>query len=120
MQWQVGVATLLSMFGATSPGVADERLRLTGRNTETPFAYVVNGERSWPITLGPPAQTAALELPAFDEIFINTRSHTQLPGSLGDGELGIRPMLDNRKAGANYRHLPIHAPHAYLEASKGP
>lgn len=48
-----------------------------------------------------------LELPAFDEIFINTRSHTQLSGSKGDGKLGIRPILEYRKAGANYWHLPI-------------
>ena len=48
-----------------------------------------------------------LALPAFDEIFINTRSHTQLSGSQGDGNLGIRPILEYRKAGTNYWHLPI-------------
>ena len=48
-----------------------------------------------------------LALPAFDEIFINTRSHTQLSGSKGDGKLGIRPILEYRTAGVNYWHLPI-------------
>ncbi|MEO1996334.1 MAG: hypothetical protein ABGZ17_13780, partial [Planctomycetaceae bacterium] len=48
-----------------------------------------------------------LALPAYDEIFINTRSHTQLAASVGDGVLGIKPILDYRRAGKNYQHLGI-------------
>jgi len=48
-----------------------------------------------------------LALPAYDEIFINTRSHTQLAASVGDGPLGIKPILDYRRAGKTYLHLAI-------------
>ena len=62
MQWSARVVVLLWLFVLASPVAAVEGLRLAGRNTETPFAYVVNGERSWPITLGAFDQTAVLEL----------------------------------------------------------
>jgi len=48
-----------------------------------------------------------LALPAFDEIFINTRSHTELAGFMGDGALGVRPIADYLRAKKNYRHLGI-------------
>jgi len=44
---------------------------------------------------------------AFDEIFINTRSHTQLSGSTGDGVDGIRTMAHYRVSGKNYFHYGI-------------
>ena len=44
---------------------------------------------------------------AFDEILINTRSHTQLSGSTGDGVDGIRPMAHYRLRGKNYFHYGI-------------
>jgi len=52
-----------------------------------------------------------LSYPAFDEIFINTRSHTQLPGYLGDGEEGIKPGSYYRDKKQKYIHLGID--HAY-------
>ena len=48
-----------------------------------------------------------LALPAYDEIFINTRSHTQLAASMGDGALGVKPIFDYRRARQNYLHLGI-------------
>ena len=48
-----------------------------------------------------------LALPAYDEIFINTRSHTQLSASTGDGVLGLKPILEYRRAGKNYTHLGL-------------
>ena len=48
-----------------------------------------------------------LALPAYDEIFINTRSHTQLAASVGDGSLGVQPILGYRRARKNYLHLGI-------------
>ena len=44
---------------------------------------------------------------AFDEIFINTRSHTQLSGSTGDGVDGIQTMAHYRVGGKNYFHYGI-------------
>lgn len=44
---------------------------------------------------------------AFDEILINTRSHTQLSGSTGDGIDGVRPMMHYRLSGKNYHHYGI-------------
>jgi hypothetical protein len=44
---------------------------------------------------------------AFDEILINTRSHTQLSASTGDGVDGIRPMAHYRLGGKNYFHYGI-------------
>ncbi|MEO2048703.1 MAG: hypothetical protein ABGX16_19275 [Pirellulales bacterium] len=40
-----------------------------------------------------------LKLPAFDELFINTRSHVSLSAYQGDGEDGIRPLAHYLKAG---------------------
>jgi len=48
-----------------------------------------------------------LALPAWDEIFINTRSHTQLAASTGDGPLGLKSILEYRRAGRTYTHLGI-------------
>jgi len=48
-----------------------------------------------------------LDYDAFDEIFINTRSHTQLSGSTGDGIDGIQTMAHYRVGGKNYFHYGI-------------
>ena len=40
-----------------------------------------------------------LSYEAFDEILINTRTHTDLPGSFGDGVDGIKTVFHYRKAG---------------------
>jgi len=55
-----------------------------------------------------------LEAPAFDEIFINTRSHTQLAGSHGDGEFGVQTQAHYRRQGKNYHHLGIDRAYAPL------
>jgi len=44
---------------------------------------------------------------AFDEIFINTRSHTQLAASTADGAEGIQPLAYYRLKGTNYAHYGI-------------
>ncbi len=44
---------------------------------------------------------------AFDEIFINTRSHTQLASSTADGVDEIQPMAHYRLRGVNYSHNGI-------------
>ena len=62
-----------------------------------------------------------LSYPAFDEIFINTRSHTQLAGYMGDGELGIRPGAWYRDKNMNYKHLGIdlaYAPRTVARAAR--
>lgn len=51
--------------------------------------------------------TTILKYDAFDEIMINTRSHTQLSASTGDGPDGIRPMAYYRTRGVNYYHYGI-------------
>ncbi len=48
-----------------------------------------------------------LELPAFDEIFINTRSHTQLAASTADGDLGLQSIAVYRARKVGYYHLGI-------------
>ena len=48
-----------------------------------------------------------LELPAFDELFINTRSHTQLAASTADGDLGLQSIAVYRARKIGYYHLGI-------------
>lgn len=48
-----------------------------------------------------------LNTSAFDEIFINTRSHTQLASSTADGSDGVQPMAHYRLHGKNYHHNGI-------------
>ncbi len=51
-----------------------------------------------------------LKLEAYDEIFINTRSHTQLAASTGDllsESGGLGSILDFRRTSRNYTHLGI-------------
>jgi len=45
--------------------------------------------------------------PAFDEIYLNTRSHTQLAGSMADGEDGIQPKVEYQAAKKPARHLGL-------------
>ena len=54
---------------------------------------------------------------AFDELFINTRSHTQLGGSTGDGVDGVRPMAHYRLNGKNYYHYGRDRAYAPLSSS---
>ncbi len=62
----------------------------------------------------------ALAAPAFDEILINTRSHTQLAGSNGDGELGVQTIGHHRRRRKNYRHLGIDRAYAPHSVAQGP
>jgi len=59
-----------------------------------------------------------LSYPAFDEIFINTRTHTQLAAGTGDGVLGIQPIARYRKEGKNYFHLGIDRSYAPLSVAE--
>ena len=55
-----------------------------------------------------------LDLPAFDELFVNTRSHVQLSAYQGDGDEGLKPLVyyrQNRKRGV---HLGIDRAYAPL------
>jgi hypothetical protein len=61
---------------------------------------------------------AILARPAFDELFINTRSHTQLAGFLGDGPDGVRPIADYRATGRNHLHLGIDLAYAPRDAAE--
>ena len=62
----------------------------------------------------------ALSQPAFDEIVINTRSHTQLAGSNGDGDLGVQTIGHHRRRRKNYFHLGIDRAYAPLSVSTSP
>ncbi|MFN0168723.1 MAG: hypothetical protein ACKV22_20045 [Bryobacteraceae bacterium] len=55
---------------------------------------------------------AILRHPGFGEIYINSRSHTQLAGSAGDGPEGIRPIAEYRQEKKRYRHLGVDLGHA--------
>ena len=57
---------------------------------------------------------------AFDEIFVNTRSHTQLAASTVDGEDGIRPMSQYRLRGKNYFHYGIDRAYAPISLAGDP
>ncbi len=57
---------------------------------------------------------------AFDEIFLNTRSHCQLGASMADGDLGVRPIREYRTARKNYRHLGIDRAFAPISLAKNP
>lgn len=57
---------------------------------------------------------------AYDEIFINTRSHTQLAGSTVDGVDGIRPMAGYRLHGKNYYHYGIDRAYAPISLAEDP
>ncbi len=55
---------------------------------------------------------ALLRHPGFGEIYINSRSHTQLAGSDGDGPDNIRPIAQYRREKKRYRHLGVDLGHA--------
>ena len=61
-----------------------------------------------------------LNQPAFDDIVINTRTHTQLAGSSGDGELGVQTLAHHRRRSKNYFHLGIDRAYAPLSAAELP
>lgn len=61
-----------------------------------------------------------LAYPAFREIYVNTRSHTQLAGDLGDGDAGIRPKIEYRTRQKPVRHLGIDLGFAPSGAARNP
>lgn len=48
-----------------------------------------------------------LQYPAFDEVFLNSRSHTQLAASGADGADGLQTVAYYRRASQNYFHYGI-------------
>lgn len=61
-----------------------------------------------------------LELPAIDEIYINTRSHTQLAASSADGDLGLQSVAVYRAKKKGYYHLGIDRAYAPRGAANDP
>jgi hypothetical protein len=59
-----------------------------------------------------------IKAPAFDEIIINTRSHTQLAGSSGDGDQGIQTIGHHRRHRKNYFHLGIDRAYAPVSVAE--
>ncbi len=55
-----------------------------------------------------------LDLPAFDEIFVNTRSHVSLSAYLGDGKEGIKPLVYYRQNHLSSQQLGIDRAYAPL------
>ncbi len=61
-----------------------------------------------------------LDLPAFDELFINTRSHVQLSAYQGDGDEGIKTRVHYRQAHKSYAHLGIDRAYAPIAVADDP
>ncbi len=61
-----------------------------------------------------------LSLGAFDELFINTRSHVQLAAYQADGAQGIQPLHQYRIRRERYAHLGIDRAYAPLAAADDP
>ncbi|WP_298860916.1 hypothetical protein [uncultured Gimesia sp.] len=59
-----------------------------------------------------------LAAPAFDEIMVNTRSHTHLAGTFGDGEMGVQTTGHYRRRGKNFQRLTLDRAYAPLSAAK--
>jgi hypothetical protein len=61
-----------------------------------------------------------LSHPAFDEIFINTRSHTSLAATMGDGAEGLKPRAYYAAAKKPYVHLGMDRAYASRDAAADP
>ncbi|MEQ1852505.1 MAG: hypothetical protein ABMA01_13055, partial [Chthoniobacteraceae bacterium] len=61
-----------------------------------------------------------LSHPPFDEIFINTRSHTSLAATLADGKDGVKPLPQYRDAKQPYVHLGLDRAYAPRGAANDP
>ncbi|HEY9487200.1 MAG TPA: hypothetical protein VIQ51_02645, partial [Chryseosolibacter sp.] len=55
-----------------------------------------------------------LDLPAFDELFVNTRSHVSLSAYQGDGKEGIKPLVYYRQNNLRAQQLGIDRAYAPL------
>jgi len=87
--WRLGEGTLVIDMGT------DWSVEMVDFNRTAAREYVVRQLRT------------ILAHDAYDEIFINTRSHTQLAGSTVDGIDGIQSMAHYRLHGKNYYHYGI-------------
>lgn len=58
-----------------------------------------------------------LNLPAFDELFVNTRSHVSLSAYQGDGAEGIQPLVTYRENRQSFRQLGIDRAYAPLSVA---
>lgn len=59
-----------------------------------------------------------LQQPAFDEIMLNTRSHTHLAGTSGDGESGVQTTGHYRRKGKSFRRLTLDRAYAPVSAAQ--
>lgn len=55
-----------------------------------------------------------LDLPAFDELFVNTRSHVSLSAYQADGDEGVKPLVYYRQKKKGHQHLGIDRAYAPL------
>ena len=100
--WRLGEGTLVVDMGA------DWSVEMVDFNRTAAREYVVRQLRT------------ILAHDAYDEIFVNTRSHTQLAGSTVDGIDGIRPMTHYRLHGKNYYHYGIDRAYAPISLAADP
>jgi hypothetical protein len=100
--WRLGEGSLVIDMGA------DWSVEMVDFNRRAAREYVVRQLRT------------ILAHDAFDEIFVNTRSHTQLAGSTADGEDGVRPMSHYRLHGKNYFHYGIDRAYAPISLAGDP
>lgn len=61
-----------------------------------------------------------LDLPAFDELFISTRSHVSLSAYMGDGEDGIKPLIYYQQKHLGAQRLGIDRAYAPLSVANDP
>ncbi len=100
--WQFGDDDLVIDMGA------DWSVEMVDFNRAAAREYVVRQLRT------------VLAHDAYDEIFVNTRSHTQLAGSTADGVDGVRPMTHYRLHGKNYYHYGIDRAYAPISLAEAP
>lgn len=100
--WQLGEGDLVIDMGA------DWSVEMVDFNRTAAREYVVRQVRT------------VLAHDAYDEIFVNTRSHTQLAGSTADGVDGVRPMTHYRLHGKNYYHYGIDRAYAPISLAEDP
>lgn len=100
--WRLGDGDLVIDMGA------DRSVEMVDFNRPAAREYVIRQLRT------------ILAHDAYDEIFVNTRSHTQLAGSTVDGIDGIRPMAHYRLRGKNYYHYGIDRAYAPISLAEDP
>ena len=99
-----------SEFQATENSISALVKRQVGQLALSRNQLVIDRGRRWEVEMvdfnRPAAREYAvaqlrtmLAYDAFDEILINTRTHTDLPGSFGDGTDGIKTVFHYRSAG---------------------